>query len=181
MSVTSRYLYKRNKQTIQQQKYQDQNPLNQIFNDFNKYIGKKNIDLLPPINQYKRNKSHSYQYDSLQYEFSQLKHPYLDNIKPKQKLKTRISQLSELEIRLSLQVKKVTINDIKKMRQNNQTNGSGLTNRKNESLLTLENMSNLFQHQKLRRHKKYIEETQKKTENTEQFICGWLQLINDDN
>ncbi|CAD8136686.1 unnamed protein product [Paramecium pentaurelia] len=50
------------------------------------------------------------------------------NIKPKQKLKPRISPISELEIRLSLQVIKVTIKDVKYMRQNNQNNGGGQMN-----------------------------------------------------
>ncbi|CAD8148763.1 unnamed protein product [Paramecium pentaurelia] len=180
MSLTSRFLYQRNKQSIQQQKYQYRNPLNDNFNDFSKLYVNKIIHQLPPINEDKRHQSHSFRYDSqINQLFNQNQH-ILDNIKPKQKLKPKISHNTEQEVRLSLFIRRVAIQDWKIMGQRNQSNRSGLINGKSDKPLTLDNQSNQLYNKKLKSTKKYFEEPPQITEITEPFICGWLQLNNEE-
>ncbi|CAD8048540.1 unnamed protein product [Paramecium sonneborni] len=179
MSLTCRYLYQRNKCSLQQYQYQD--PINHFHDNlqkFNQYLVHNNKPILPPIKEYQRHKSYSIQYDSQFYLNLHQKHPYLDKIKPKIKMRTQISQNSELEISLSLQIRKAKLKDISFSRQNYQSNGM---QKKEEKIFTLNNLSNSFKNKKQDSNEKYLEEPQQTNKINESQICGWLQLNNEDN
>ncbi|CAK90741.1 unnamed protein product (macronuclear) [Paramecium tetraurelia] len=180
MSLTSRFLYQRNKQSFHYQKYQDRNHYNDNTNEFSKLYVNKIVQKLPPINEDKRHQSRSFRYDTQINQPSNINIHALESIKPKQKLKPKISHPTEQELRLSLLIRKVTNQEIKVMGQKNQSQRSGLINEKQDKPLTLDNLSNQIYQKKLRSTKKYFEDPPQKTEPTEPFICGWLQLNNDE-
>ncbi|CAD8141971.1 unnamed protein product [Paramecium octaurelia] len=180
MSLTSRFLYQRNKQQFQQQKYQDRNHFNDNTNEFSKLYVNKIVQKLPPINEDKRHQSRSFRYDTQINYPSNLNNHVLESIKQNYKLKPKISHPTEQELRLSLLIRKVTNQEIKAMGQKNQSQRSGLISEKQDKPFTLDNSSNQIYQKKLRSTKKYFDELPQITEPTEPFICGWLQLNNDE-